>query len=171
MPAPERADLEAVWQQHRRFVAAVLLAHMPVEAELDDLLQEVAMRLVRHGDALREPDRARAWLRTVSINVATSDLRQAERRRRLLRPLTDADRNLLAVPADGESAEGRRILSEARALPSEYREPLLLQCVEGLSQRAIAAALGLPETTIETRLVRARRLLRERFEKHARNAP
>jgi RNA polymerase sigma-70 factor (ECF subfamily) len=48
-------------------------------------------------------------------------------------------------------------------LAPEYRDPLLLRCVRGLSQREIAGILDLPETTIETRLARGRRLLRDAF--------
>ena len=41
------------------------------------------------------------------------------------------------------------------------REPLLLRCVRGLSYQQISTILELPVTTIETRLARARRMLRE----------
>jgi RNA polymerase sigma-70 factor (ECF subfamily) len=44
-----------------------------------------------------------------------------------------------------------------------YREPLLLKAIEGLSQRQIAEVMGLSEEAVETRLARARRLLRERL--------
>ena len=47
------------------------------------------------------------------------------------------------------------------ALPDGYREPLFLKAVQGLSYRNIAEILGLPETTVETRIARARRMLRD----------
>lgn len=43
----ERAEVEAWWMTHRRWLAAVLLAHMPREADLEDLLQEVALVVKR----------------------------------------------------------------------------------------------------------------------------
>ena len=51
-------------------------------------------------------------------------------------------------------------LSAIMALPIEYREPLLLS-LRGLQQRVIAELMDVPVTTVETRLVRARRMLRE----------
>jgi len=45
-------------------------------------------------------------------------------------------------------------------LPPEYREPLLLRCVRALTYQQISEILDLPVTTIETRLARARRMLR-----------
>ena len=42
-----------------------------------------------------------------------------------------------------------------------YREPLLLRCVRALSYQQISEVLDLPITTVETRLARARRMLRE----------
>lgn len=53
------------------------------------------------------------------------------------------------------------LLDLARGLPEGYREPLLLRCVKGMSYREIAKVLELPETTIETRIARGRRMLRE----------
>jgi RNA polymerase sigma-70 factor (ECF subfamily) len=49
-------------------------------------------------------------------------------------------------------------------LPEHYREPLLLRAVRGMSYRQIADTLGVPITTVETRLARARRMLRDELE-------
>jgi len=164
-----QAVLEALWHEHRRWVAAVLLAHKPREAELEDLLQEVAMTLVSRVHELRDPRALRPWLRAVAINVARMDARRVNVRRATLRPLQDehADMPDPAHERDRRAAdagvEARAALAAVQALPEELREPLLLRSVRGLSQKQIAAALDLPETTIETRLCRARRLLRERL--------
>lgn len=159
---------EGLWRAHRRWVAAILLAHMPREAEVDDLLQEVAMRLARHTEGLHDEASVRAWLRTVAVNVARTAGRRQKVRRAAF-PRIGADPTERAA-ADGDESrvddreEGERALVITRELPEEYREPLLLRAVRGMSYRQIADVLGLPVTTVETRLVRARRMVRERME-------
>ena len=168
-PAAGSAVLEALWHEHRRWVAAVLLAHKPREAELEDLLQEVAMTFVSRVHELRDPGALRPWLRTVAINAARMDARRVRLRRAALRPLQDEHAELAdpardrRLRADDARVEAQAALQAAQALPEEYREPLLLRCLRGQSQKQIAAILGVPETTVETRLARARRLLRERL--------
>ena len=61
----------------------------------------------------------------------------------------------------GHRDSARRLLEHVLGLPPEYREPLLLRCERALSYQQIGDILGLPVTTIETRLARARRMLRE----------
>ncbi len=155
----------ALWRAHRGWVAATLLAHAPSGADLEDLLQEVAVGLVQRIATLRETDRFRPWLRVVAWNVARSAGRRESARRRALRPLGDADAALPAARDESAARHAResleRLMERLRALPSAYREPLLLQAVRGLSQAEVAETLGVPVTTIETRLARARRLLRE----------
>src|SRR5690606_20999597 len=141
-----------LWRQNRAWIAAVLHAHRPREAEVDDLLQEVALSLVRHAGEV-DPARARPWLRRVAINCA----RDAGRRARVRR------RPIPARAVEDEGAEGgpqADTLGAIMALPLEYREPLLLS-LRGLPQRVIAEVMEVPVTTVETRLVRARRMLRE----------
>jgi RNA polymerase sigma factor (sigma-70 family) len=164
-----RAVLEALWHEHRRWVAAVLLAHKPREAELEDLLQEVAMIFVTRVHELRDPGALRPWLRAVAVNVARMDGRRANLRRQVLRPLQDEHAELAdpardrRLRADEARADAQAALQAAQSLPEEFREPLLLRCLRGLSQKEIAALLSLPETTVETRLARARRLLRDKL--------
>lgn len=161
----DQEAVRAIWHAHRRWVAAILLAHKPREADLEDLLQEVAMTLVRQVHALKDPAAVRPWLRTVALNMA----RTAGRRQRLTRkiiPMTigagEGPDDVSLDPARVDAREeGRRALRIARGLPAEYGEPLILRAVRGLSYKQIADILGVPVTTIETRLARARRMVRE----------
>ena len=57
-----------------------------------------------------------------------------------------------------------------RDLHPDYSEPLLMRCVHGMTYQQIADALGVPVTTVETRLARARRQLRELAEEQASGA-
>ena len=154
--------LDALWRAHRRWVAAVLLAHATPAAELEDVLQDVAMSLVRNLGKLEHPGAFRAWLRTVALNTARSAARRRDLRRRVER-VPDGRPEGLVDPASGRPELAESVadtLDQVARLPSELREPLMLRAVDGLSQREIAAVLGVPETTVETRLARARRLLR-----------
>jgi RNA polymerase sigma factor (sigma-70 family) len=53
------------------------------------------------------------------------------------------------------------VLTLAQRLAPEYAEPLMLRAMRGMSQKQIAQTLDLPETTVETRLARARKMLLE----------
>ncbi len=157
--AGDAAALDAFWAQHRRWVAAVLLAHKPTHTDLDDLLQEVAMSVCEHIHKLRQPERFLPWLRSIALNRARSQRRSEASRQRMLRPLREQDEPTEYAAPDTDS-DADHVLEAIQRLPEEYREPLIMKSVRGLSQRQVATILGLPETTVETRLVRARKLLR-----------
>lgn len=157
--------LQRLWRSHRRWVAAVLLAHKPREAELEDLLQEVACSMVERIGELREPDRFRSWLRTVSLNAARTAGRRARTRRLFrVRRRDSALESCAPAPDAGQAEEARRLVEIVQRLHPDYSEPLLLRALRGLSQRQIAQTLGVPETTVETRLARARKMLREELD-------
>jgi len=162
--------LRAVWQENRRWVAAVLLAHKPKDADVEDLLQDVAMTLVKNITKVRDPSVLGPWLRTVAINAARAAGRQTSRRQRAPFRLSrgqgvsegEAGATWPPVSDEVERIEsGERLTALAARLPEGYREPLLLKCVKGMSYREIGTLLGLAETTVETRIARGRRMLRE----------
>jgi RNA polymerase sigma-70 factor (ECF subfamily) len=161
----DRGAIESLWQQHRRWVAAVILAYKPRSEDLEDLLQEVAMTMLTKISTVREPGNIRAWLRTVAINVARAAGRSERARpaQRLEHPALDAAAGKACVESRGidSSDEAQRVMRLVEGLPEGYREPLLLKAVHGLRTRQISEILDLPEATVDTRVSRARRMLRE----------
>ena len=154
-----RAAMDALWHEHRRWIAAVLLAHKSPEDQVEDLLQEVAMTIVAKINTLREARYVRAWLRTVAINAARASAR-ARRARPKLAPLAVDPLGPDAVSAAVDD-EARRLMKLSERLADTYREPLMLRAIHGMRGRHIAEILDLSEATVETRIARARRMLRE----------
>lgn len=158
--AGDRDALRRVWQEHRRWVAAILIAYKPREAEVEDLLQVVAVQVVRKIGELRDTGAFKPWLRTVAINAARAEGRKVTRRGPTLRLTSETESAHNGSSVDGRD-EAERLMELARELPEGYREPLLMRCARGMSYKQIGAILDLPETTVETRIARGRRMLRE----------
>jgi RNA polymerase sigma-70 factor (ECF subfamily) len=172
--AGDSEAMQRLWSLHRRWVAAILLAHKPRWADVEDLLQEVALSMVRKLSEVRDARAVRPWLRTVAVNVAHAAARSGKRRagdERLGEAADDSHQGRgrdFAQPPESlsELEHGRVLLLLAGQLPDGYREPLLLKALQDLSYREIGEILDLPETTIETRIARGRRMLREMASKN-----
>ncbi|MDZ4755474.1 MAG: sigma-70 family RNA polymerase sigma factor [Phycisphaerae bacterium] len=167
----DRQALERLWERHRRWIAAVLLLHKPRDADVEDLLQEVAATLVFKVDTLRDLDTFPGWLRSVALNAARMAARSSRRRSAAVDRFVSGealDRVAERSKADHPDRRGGatkeaadRLRARLASLPAGYAEPLLLRLVHDLSYAHISHVLDLPETTIENRIVRGRRMLRE----------
>jgi len=126
-------------------------------ATAEDIVQEALLRAWRSREALKDPSAARAWLLTI---VRREHARLYERKRLELVSLDE----VMETQASPQPAEPDGNLFALRhaimRLPIEYREPLLLQVVGGLSTDEIARELALSATAVLTRLFRARNKLR-----------
>ena len=134
---------------------------------VDDVVQQVWIQVWERLDSLKDPGRLRSWLYSVARHAAI-DAGEARRRRDGRCGSLDG---LAEAPTDGHSVNplGAVLQSELQTtllravegLPALYREPFVLRHLEGWTYAEIGDCLGLPVETVETRLVRARRLLRE----------
>ena len=129
----------------------------------EDLLEETWLRLVAHAGRLQPDTRLGPWLFTVARNLHVS-----YRRSRLLEDWDDAGAAGMwsrgaATPSPLEAAEAseleRRIEAALAALPTTYREALLLVAVEGLRPSEAATVCGISAPAMRQRLSRARALL------------
>jgi RNA polymerase sigma-70 factor, ECF subfamily len=138
-------------------------------AEAEDAVQETFVRVLKNQEKLGEIRDARVWLIRITWNVVLD-----KKRRSKTRPENDDIADFARVlPASDRRAddslissqEHRRILELIDRLPHKERETLLLSAVEELSTVQIASVLGTTESSIRSRIFRARRQLSELLEK------
>lgn len=123
----------------------------------EDLVQESLLRGWRSLKGLQNPSAVKAWLYTI---VRRENARRFDRAQPLETELPP-DEVLIGRTAYDTSTEAHVLRRALRALPVEYREPLILQVVHGYSQQEIADRLALSSAGVGTRLFRARARLRE----------
>lgn len=128
-----------------------------------DVVQEAALRAYRFLDGLR--GEAKPWLLTLVRNSCMTWLK-ANRPAELAGIDSLAAELVLVEENTPETIAlrevDRRMLNEAlAALPTYFREALILRELEDLSYKDIARIAGVPIGTVMSRLARARRLLAE----------
>ena len=131
--------------------------------EVDDVLQDICVRVIEKIGSVRQPERFRPWLAVLARRQA---LRHRQQRTRKPSPpgpeLAEAecDEKAGRFGEQMERAEQcERILNAAKSLPEKYREVFMLQYGSDLTYRQIAEILDVPVTTVQIRLVRARRMI------------
>jgi len=137
----------------RRFIAQSLGAE---ESEADDLLQETFIALAEALPFFRGDSSLFTFACAIAHRKVLSFVRTNARRARLIRTAAISE----SVPPQNKSS--RPDLNNALLqLPTEYREALVLKYVEEISVAEIARVLNLGEHAVESRLARARKLLRK----------
>jgi RNA polymerase sigma-70 factor (ECF subfamily) len=131
--------------------------------DAEDAVQETFLRVLRHRDTLHELRDQRVWLIRIVWNVVLD-----RKRRMKTRPETDDVAELARVlPAGGLTAEERaaaaqhhaRVLACVEQLPAKERQVLMLSAFEELTSVEIASVLGITESSVRSRLFRARNLM------------
>jgi RNA polymerase sigma factor (sigma-70 family) len=130
----------------------------------EDVFQAAFLLLARKAHTIRRPDALPCWLHGVAFRLA---LRARRSRQRLRERETHARRSHPPAPLDGLTAqEFLAVLDEElQKLPEDVRAPLILCCLEGLSQEEAAKRLGCSCGAVRGRLERGRQRLRLRLEK------
>jgi RNA polymerase sigma-70 factor (ECF subfamily) len=159
----DREALEALLRRIYRPLRSYV-ASMARSADVDDLLQEIALRIVKYLHHLRHPAAFRAWtFRLATRHVLRHLKRQSRSERRR------ADESLaLAVPAPEtvpDAIEPMLLAAIGQVSPSS-RAVLLLHYQQHLSLDETAAVLDIPVGTVKSRLAYGisvlRRLLNEK---------
>jgi len=168
--ATMRQRFEAVAMPHLDavYTAALRLAGNPDDAK--DLLQDTVLRAFRFFDQFTPESNCRAWLLTILYNDFRNKLRRASLHPITTLPDESQGRTEIGLLLDGNSRSpeeivaqrwmGRHLETAIKALPVEFREPMLLVDVQDLSYPEVAKALDIPLGTVKSRVSRARALLR-----------
>jgi RNA polymerase sigma-70 factor (ECF subfamily) len=174
--AGNREAFSTLVRRHQDAVYSVCCHFLGHSEEAKDAAQEALVRA--YGSLARLNDRRAfgSWLRGIAAHVALDLARQ--RQRLLARPEIDAS-EVGASPDPSldpqRSIAARETLREVRAaidaLPEPYRLVAVFRFGLEMKYSEIAQALGITEGAVEVRLVRARRMLREKLSPVLAGAP
>ena len=157
--AARSAEFAGLVTRQARFLFRVAYSVLRNVSDTEDVVQEVFLKLYRTG-AWERLDDERAFLARTVWRVAVDHLNRRPRST----PSSEK-------PWPGQNPEDAAISSNWKtilvrlvdALPEEIRQPLALSSVDGLSSPEIARIMGIPEPTVRTRLLRARRILKQKL--------
>lgn len=138
------------------------------QRDVDDVVQDVFLVVLRSADAFRGDSRLWTWIAGITVNACRN------RRRSWLRffrwsaryaasapttPTRDASPH---APDDAaiDAEDRQRIHDAIRALPAAHREVIVLRYLEEMSSDAVADVLATTRNSVEVRLSRAREKLR-----------
>jgi RNA polymerase sigma-70 factor (ECF subfamily) len=155
-----KQDFDRLYQAtyQRIFRSLVVLTGSPAAAE--DCAQEAFLKAFRDWKNWNRTAPAEAWVHRIALNTALS-----YRRRERLREVGELVRRLGRPhePDPTETEMGPDLLRELKRLPPKQAAAIVLRHLHGYSNREMAAILGIPESTVATRLADAKKTLRSRL--------
>ena len=166
---------EGLVRRYQRRVYGLAYRHLQDPDEAQDLAQEVFFKAYRSLERFDPTFRFSTWLYRIASNRSIDHLR---RQAPVLLSLNDSRESekgpegVIQLKSAAHGPEdllasrelGEQISQAIDALPSSYRELILLRHLQGMAYEEIARMKRLPLGTVKNRLFRAREILRKRLE-------
>jgi RNA polymerase sigma-70 factor, ECF subfamily len=158
-----QAQVASLVQEYSTTIYRVAYSVTRNAADAEDVVQETFLRVLKHQDKLSEVRDYRVWLVRIAWNLVLDRKRRAK-----TRPQTDDFEDVVRVLPTGEMSAEKKVITAQRhayilrlidTLPVREREVLLLSAVNELSTVEIALVLKTTDSTIRSRLYRARHAL------------
>jgi RNA polymerase sigma-70 factor (ECF subfamily) len=164
------AELLASWRAGNKLAGEQLCRrHAPsivrffrnkVSTAVEDLVQQTLLALLEGQERITDPSKLRAYLFGIAHNVLRTHLRELSRGRQIDEGVSSlAELDPGPTTALARKREQRLLLLALRRLPIQHQVALELYYWEGLNTVEIAEILGLSDSAMRSRMVRARSLL------------
>ena len=159
--AGEREAFDVLVRRYQGAAYGLAYHHMRDYATAEDVAQQAFISAFVHLRQVRQPERFASWLKAVVVN----ECRMWLRRHRPEASLAEGDEMPDPSPSPAERWERRELQATVRraigTLPEKTRLLVSLHYLAGMPYAEIARFLEVPITTVEGRLFRARRMLKE----------
>src|SRR6187551_1281435 len=159
------SEARGAWKELERHLRPYLARRVASPADIDDLLQDIFVRMQQGLATLRDEERFGGWVYRIAHSAIIDKVRQRARMP-LLDPRDDVEAD--APPDTGgeqlQSDLGECVALFVSRLPSPYREAVTLTELEGLTQKAAADMLGVSLSGLKSRVQRGRDKIRHLFE-------
>jgi RNA polymerase sigma factor (sigma-70 family) len=159
------ANFRALVARHGPMVLRVCRSVLDDPHDAEDAFQVTFLALARKAGSIRKHGSLGSWLHGTALRVAKKA--QIAARRRLARESRVAEARATIASASQPSIDDTELMpilhEEIERLPANYRAPIVLCYLEGMTHDQAALELGWPVGTVRGRLARARDLLRSRL--------
>lgn len=165
-------------KRYQKNVFALLYQLAPEWRDLNDLSQEVFIRVFKGVHNLRNPKIFKSWLNQIVLNLFYDELRKRPRRLKtisidqsfeddnnesdFIREVRDTGLKPDEIISNNETKEA--IKTAMAQLPEQFRTAIVLRELQGLQYEEIAELLGCALGTVKSRIWRARERLQEILE-------
>jgi RNA polymerase sigma-70 factor (ECF subfamily) len=166
-------DIESGWLQLHDGLRAFIARRVSNDAEVEDILQDVFLRIHRRLHTLKDLRRLVPWVFQITRHAIVDHYRAPERRREVpiglaadiddAHPVTDPSLPGMAVETPRQTL-AKCLMPMVERLSEPYRDAVRLVELEGLTQTAAAKRLGLSVSGMKSRVQRGRRQLRRILE-------
>jgi RNA polymerase sigma-70 factor (ECF subfamily) len=165
-----RVAMTTLAQRHMPRVTSFCVKCIGDAAIAEEVVQETFLRIWLHRASYEEQGKLVVWMFTTARNLCRNHARGVGRKNKWLDPRA-GDEELARVPSEidpskelSKKQEAERALRALGDLPAPMREALLLRFDGGLAYDEIAAVVGVPESTLRSRVHHGLKLLRESLE-------
>ncbi|MFB4163328.1 RNA polymerase sigma factor [Alteribacillus sp. JSM 102045] len=132
-------------------------------SSVEDVTQEVFLKVYRSISSF-SGGTFTTWLYSITLNTARDLIRKEKRQKRNIQAVKEKSKR--KIYGETDSSEDNSKLHEAiKSLPEKYRIPLILHYFHDKTYREVSQVTGDSETAIKTRVMRARKQLKEWYEK------
>ncbi|MEN3012543.1 MAG: sigma-70 family RNA polymerase sigma factor [Dictyoglomus thermophilum] len=166
-------------KRYEKKVLNILYLQLGNIPDLEDLAQEVFIKVFKNLNRFRGEAKFSTWIYRITINVAYDYKRKFKEGYSLDEPIGEDTEDTFEKVISSEEEDPLSIVEKEdikkklhkliKELPKEYQEVLILREYEGLSYEEISEILRCPIGTVESRLYRARKELKEKLLKEVGN--
>jgi RNA polymerase sigma-70 factor, ECF subfamily len=160
-------EARGAWRELEARLRPYVARRVASPSDVDDVLQEVFVRMHRGIVGLRDGERLGGWVYRIAERAVVDH--QRSRARHPLPRDADHEPQPLGESESNEDTDLELELGECVALfvarlPSPYREAITLTELEGLTQKEAAEMLGVSLSGMKSRVQRGRERIRQMFE-------
>src|SRR6476620_6658274 len=164
-------SFEELVRRYQRPISAYVYRMVGNYESALDLTQEIFIKVYSSLNRYRSEFKFSTWIYKIAHNAAIDHLRRTATREQSLVMGPENDQFDLPLeskrPSPEQESERKErrgeIESVVRALPSNYRELIILRHSQDLSYEEIVEVTGLPLGTVKNRMFRAREMMRQQF--------
>jgi RNA polymerase sigma factor (sigma-70 family) len=164
----DRLAVQRLLETHWKWLKGLTYNILQNHDASDDTLQNICVIVLEKIHTLREPERFKPWLASVARHAALAQREKTSRKAININELLENQRKSGGSADVADALAGREqhnmILNALAELPEKYREVFTLKYIDDMPYARIAEILDLPATTVQIRLVRARRMIYNRLQ-------